>query len=120
VWVRQEPVCTREALAEHERRKGQPLVLEEFVNIPWCDAVAPCDFGDGQIAVTEMRADVGHDRLQPRGGDAASRGNRSCIARGADSCGDEIMHVADREPLQLRSGERQRLGNGARIGDEQV
>jgi len=120
VWVGQEPLCAREALAEHERRKGQAFVLEELVNIPRCDAVAPRDFGDGQIALTEIRADVGHDGLQPRGGDTASLCNRSCTARGANSCRYEIMHVANSEPLQLRSGERQRLSDGSRIGGKQA
>jgi len=65
-----------------------------------------------------MRADGGHDCLQPRGGDAASLSNRPAVARGADRSGNEIMHVADHEPLQLRGGERQSLGERARIGDE--
>jgi len=113
-------MCAREALAEHERREGEAFVLEEFMNISWCHAVASCDFGDRQIAVAEMRADVGHDGSQPRGGDATSLRNRLAVARGADGCGNEIMHVADREPLQFRSGEWQSLGNHARIGNEQA
>jgi hypothetical protein len=37
--------------------------------------VALCDFGDRQIAVAEMRADVDHDRSQPCCGNAASLRN---------------------------------------------
>ena len=119
-WVAQDPVCAREALAEHERREGEAFVLKELVNVTWSHAVASCHFGDRQIAIAEIRADVGHDSSQPRGGDAASLRNRSAAARGADGCGNEIMHVADGEPLQLRSSEWQSVGNRARIGDEQV
>src|SRR5260370_37381933 len=90
--------CAREALAEHERREGEAFVLEELVNVTWCHAVASCDVGDRQIAVAEIRADVGHDRSQPCSGDAASLRNRPAVARGADGCGDEIMDVGDGEP----------------------
>ena len=81
--------------------------------------MAPCDFADRQVAVTEMRANVGHDRSQPCGGDAPSLGNRPAIARGPGGRGDEIMYVGDRDPLQLRGCERQSMGDSARIADEQ-
>src|SRR5208283_2886731 len=105
---------------EDESREGEAFALKELVDVAWRHAVASCDLGDPQVTVAEIRADVGHDHLQSRGGDAASLRNRPAVARGADGCGNEIMHVADREPLQFWSGEWQSLGDRACIGDEQV
>jgi hypothetical protein len=112
--------CARERRWPSTRRESEAFVLEELVDVTWCYAVAICDFDDRQIVVTQISVDVGHDQSQPSRGDAASLGNRLAIARGADGCGDKIMHVADHEPLQLRHAERQRVGNRAGISDEQV
>ena len=41
-------------------------------------------------------------------------------ARGRDDRRDEILHVADGEPLQLGRRQRQGIGNGTGVGDEQA
>ena len=87
-WVAQHAVCAQEPLTEDECREGQAFVLEEFVKIPWCDAMACGDGGDRQIAVAKMCADVRHERLEARRGDAPTLRNRFAVACGADGCGE--------------------------------
>src|SRR5262249_21834720 len=50
----------------------------------------------------------------------ASFSDRSGAACGRDGRSHEIVHVAEGESLQLGRGERQVIGNGAGISDEQA
>ena len=82
--------------------------------------MALCHLGDRQLAVVEMIADVGHDRPEPRGCDPASFRNCPAAARGGNGRCDEILHVVDCKSLQFGRRERQIIGNGTGIGDEQA
>ena len=82
--------------------------------------LALCNLCDRQIAVGKIGADVSHDRPEPCGGDTASFSDRSAAGCGRDGRSHEIMHVADRESLQLGRGERQVIGNGTGVGDKQA
>ena len=101
--VTQDAVCARKALAEHEK------VRPSFANVTWCHVVRLATSATVKSPLLRFCADVGHDRSQPCGHAASP-----AAPRGADGCGDEIMHVGDGEPLYCES-----VGNRARIGGEQ-
>src|SRR5579859_7463510 len=80
--VAEHPMRARKALAEDKGGEGELFAFEKPVQVTRRHPLPLRDRGNGQIAVAEIRCYVGHDRAQPRGADAAPRGD--CMAV---SCG---------------------------------
>jgi hypothetical protein len=69
--------------------------------------VAHSDCRQAETLLPERRADVGLDRVETRGPQAAAVGDLGGVARGAQGECHEIMHVHDDEPAHI--GVRQQM-----------
>ncbi len=88
--------------------------------VPRRKALAPRNRRRRQVAAVKMLQDIGHERLDACGTDAARLHNGHAVTRRADYRRDEIVHVRDDKPLQFWRVQRRSVCNRVRVTDEQV
>lgn len=70
--------------------------------------------------MVKMLQDIGHERLDACGTDAARLHNGRAVTGRTDYGCDEIVHVRDDKPLQFWGVQRRSVCNNVRVTDEQV